>query len=372
MSEKFTFTTVAVKLADLLESLLAPYSKDNDPERRAAQYSSRYRLAFSLLNEDSAAGGGVLDWDIRTELKAYIHPIHRRIAPLHNFTIESQVQFHAPLAFVPQKVEDVYGLTPEQLTVFVNSAEWILSSSSSNDPVLHFVLFVPSSDRRPLQILNRNGVPSQSNAFLLPQWGGIVVSNPSAAALSDDRLLRHEMDNVFSVFAHQLLALLGVSPLPTDVVTSTKQDSLLSEWQLDALARRRTLENVHDSQDTLLSIVKLVDQIENMPVHDGVKTDVEEALNALASMYDSPTSSLYQKFAYSAKSFGLASRAFFNPGMLALLYFPAEHKYAIYSPLFASAVIPLLVAALRELLALRKERKQAKHAAQRPAGSADL
>lgn len=31
--------------------------------------------------------------------------------------------------------------------------------------------------------------------------------------------------------------------------------------------------------------------------------------------------------------------------MLALLYFPAEHKYAVYTPLFASAVIPLIVAA---------------------------
>jgi len=58
----------SVNLANLLEDLLAPYSQASDPERRAAQYSSNYRLAFSLLNEDSAAGNAVLDWDIRTEL----------------------------------------------------------------------------------------------------------------------------------------------------------------------------------------------------------------------------------------------------------------------------------------------------------------
>lgn len=46
--------------------------------------------------------------------------------------------------------------------------------------------------------------------------------------------------------------------------------------------------------------------------------------------------------------------------MLALLYFPAEHKYGVYAPLFASALIPLIVAALREILAYRRERKQAK------------
>jgi phosphatidylinositol glycan class S len=44
--------------------------------------------------------------------------------------------------------------------------------------------------------------------------------------------------------------------------------------------------------------------------------------------------------------------------MLGLLYFPAEHKYAVYTPLFASAVIPLIVAALRELKAWKKQQKE--------------
>ena len=69
------------------------------------------------------------------------------LANLYNFTIESQVQFHAPLAFEPVPIQPEgsseasdaqdavneekleakeAGLTPEQLTVFVNSAEWSL------------------------------------------------------------------------------------------------------------------------------------------------------------------------------------------------------------------------------------------------------
>lgn len=59
----------------------------------------------------------------------------------------------------------------------------------------------------------------------------------------------------------------------------------------------------------------------------------------------------------SAIATDLASKAYFHPGMLAMLYFPAEHKYAIYTPLFASAMIPLVVTALRELSAWRKERR---------------
>lgn len=56
-----------------------------------------------------------------------------RLSILHNFTIESQVQFHAPLAFRPRAMtlqeHEAHGLTPEDLTVFVNSAEWTLCES---------------------------------------------------------------------------------------------------------------------------------------------------------------------------------------------------------------------------------------------------
>lgn len=74
-------------------------------------------------------------------------------------------------------------------------------------------------------------------------------------------------------------------------------------------------------------------------------------------MFESSSVSLHQAFTYSADALSLASRAFFNPDMLALLYFPAEHKYAVYTPLFASAIIPLAIAALREIAAWRRERK---------------
>jgi phosphatidylinositol glycan class S len=83
-------------------------------------------------------------------------------------------------------------------------------------------------------------------------------------------------------------------------------------------------------------------------------------------MYGSSNTSLSETFRHSSRAHTLSSRAFFNPGMLALLYFPAEHKYAVYTPLFASAVIPLVVAALRELKAWRKQRKERMVSAQKP------
>lgn len=64
-------------------------------------------------------------------LKAgHIRPTLDRFGVLHNFTVESQVQYHAPLAFTPVTLDNgertIHGLTQEDLTVFVNYAEWTL------------------------------------------------------------------------------------------------------------------------------------------------------------------------------------------------------------------------------------------------------
>lgn len=127
--------------------------------------------------------------------------------------------------------------------------------------------------------------PSPSYAFLLPQWGGIVIHNPPPGYLNNDKLPAADLRSVFSSFSKQLLALLGAPPLPQAITHSTTgRASFLSDWQLDALIRRRALENAQGSQDTLRSIVKLVDQIENMPVGEDVRDDIEDALIALANV----------------------------------------------------------------------------------------
>ncbi|KAF8552084.1 hypothetical protein OG21DRAFT_1511940 [Imleria badia] len=339
------------RLASILSELLAP-EISSIQEQRVIQYSNRYRLAFTLLNENAASD----------HLENHLFPILSQLNILHNATVESQVQYHAPLAFEPTEFADgntsFHGVTPEDLTVFINSAEWSLSSSVSNDPVLHFVLFVPSSSRQPLCILDAHGSRTNQTAFLLPQWGGIFILNRGAQDVMT-HLTAADLVPVFSAFANQLIALLGVPSLPRNV--SSDVASPLSDWQLDALLRRRTSENILNSQQTLDSIVKLVDQIESMPVDQKVKGDVHDALSALEEAYRSAVESPAVPLRWSSEALSLASHAFFNPGMLAMLYFPAEHKYAVYTPLFASISVPLIVALGREIYAWRRERRAARN-----------
>ena len=61
------------RLADTLNKLLAPYgtySGSAIQSQRVMKYSPRYRLAFTLLNEDTASGNGALAWDVQKAIQS--------------------------------------------------------------------------------------------------------------------------------------------------------------------------------------------------------------------------------------------------------------------------------------------------------------
>lgn len=127
----------------------------------------------------------------------------------------------------------------------------------------------------------------------MPQWGGIVLYNPTSE--SSPHLTPPDLQPIMQSFTSQLLALLGVPSLPYSVRSAQPPSSPLTDWQIDALLRRRVIENTDKSRETLDSIVQLVDQIGNMPVGANVRGDVEGALDALdtVSFPCSPTWTLF-------------------------------------------------------------------------------
>ncbi|KAF7779003.1 hypothetical protein Agabi119p4_3348 [Agaricus bisporus var. burnettii] len=73
--------------------------------------------------------------------------------------------------------------------------------------------------------------------------------------------------------------------LPNGVKRHISEAASLSDWQFDALMRHHTAENIKNTQETLTSIVKPVDQIGNMPVKEDVRDDVQGALEALEQLH---------------------------------------------------------------------------------------
>lgn len=210
----------------------------------------------------------------------YIVPTCSALHSLHNFTIEAQSQFIAPLAFEPEQTESGTLIPEDTLKAFINAADWNLASTASSDPVLHFLLYVPAKNARPMSIVQQNGATecwlavkvaycgfsgtgqlADTNTFVIPQWGGVYIFNPS-----DD------LSRVFSTFHSQFQLLLGL-PRPSSALPAT--------WQIDALIRNRLIENAKEAIDTLSATVKLAKEIKNMRINAEVRNGVRAALASL-------------------------------------------------------------------------------------------
>ncbi|CEH17002.1 GPI transamidase complex, GPI17/PIG-S component, involved in glycosylphosphatidylinositol anchor biosynthesis [Ceraceosorus bombacis] len=319
---------------------------------------------------------------------------------------EEQQQLVTGIALpeLPQP-KKVHLITPDDLTVFVNSAAWGLSSPSpageyefpsapwtkrleeaqehawgseelEEERTLHFVLFVAAPHHRPLLIQTHNSTAaSNSSGFLLPQWGGVFLHNIAEVQAASDvgdalapALGSDDLDPAMRVFASQLRALLGLRiPISPRGSTQGQREARIAVAR-QALLRRRIAETAREAVRTLDGIIKLTHKIENLGIGPRVRDDVMSALDALDQLemefrlQDSSAGStserLSRALSHSRRAASHASRAFFNRDMLALLYFPAEHKYAVYTPLFGPVAVPLLVALAR----LAKERRKARSA----------
>ncbi|SPO24749.1 related to GPI transamidase component PIG-S [Ustilago trichophora] len=265
----------------------------------------------------------------------------------------------------------------DDLQVFVNSEEWSLtstvpppSSSSNNEgnrPFdvlsqthdLHFLLYIPSRSHSPLYIRNRSTeepMLEELNAWLIPQWGGVVLVNAEhdSASLSTSasvssyggkrsgfqihQLANDQVNQAIQLFSRQLSILLGLN----DPTTSTASTTSI---RIAILKKRRILELIRESITTLSSITRLVDKIPNLAVATPVQSDIESSLTILESLQSQDD--LDEMLKKVKRVYELSNRAFFNPDMLGLLYFPQEHKYAVYTPLFAPLLVPLIVTSLK-------------------------
>ena len=60
---------------------------------------------------------------------------------------------------------------------------------------------------------------------------------------------------------------------------------------------------------------------------------------------------------YSKEAILASERAFFDPSLLHLLYFPDDQKFAIYIPLFLPMCVPILLSLLKMASEARQRRK---------------
>ncbi|KAG0163548.1 hypothetical protein DFQ30_011391 [Apophysomyces sp. BC1015] len=363
---------------DLLEKM-ACKSDEKDKydtnSMRTLKYSSRYQITFSLMNNNPQSMS--LDWDIREATKSYLYPLLNELSLVSNFTVDSQIQNYASLSMKPKLQEKLgkpthYYFDQDHLPHFVNSAEWNLASTISSHPTINFILYVPSADQSPLWIYDSQNEPLSSNAFLIPRWGGVAIKNLPKSALTEKsyRLSKKDLKPTMKIFASQLRSLMGINdhqsqsptlPLDFNITFASASQTAITMLGKDTLIRQRTIENIVDAASTLKSLAQLVTEIPNMVVLDHIALQVQQSLQSLQLARKSLEIGEFDSaLQHSIEAIGLSEKAFFDPTMVSMLYFPDEHKYAIYMPLFVPISVPMMMALLRQLKTMKNAKRKSK------------
>jgi GPI-anchor transamidase subunit S len=311
---------------------------------RAFKYAPTYHLTFSLFTPTATPSA----WDIENALKQYIHPLLEALSELSNFTVDTQVQLYA--AFSPSIRQPEYDenlrswtLRKDDLSGFINAAEWPLSPSIGEGPTVNFVLYVPSGLQSPL-VVKETGV----NSWLIPQWGGIYIANldglAQTSSISGD-VLRPAM----LTFSKQLLSLVGLPETP---------DSL--PLRLATLTRVRAASLLFSASSTLGALARLTQALPSIAIPDTVADAVESTITHLDSTCNALRDGRFQAALEHARVAETeAEKAFFERSMVGMVYFPDEHKVAVYLPLLGPVAVPLIMAALKEIKKLTQTRPRA-------------
>ncbi|CDZ98199.1 GPI transamidase complex, GPI17/PIG-S component, involved in glycosylphosphatidylinositol anchor biosynthesis [Phaffia rhodozyma] len=363
-------TELAQIIDDLLPSTQALISSTSEHGSRYIKYASRLRLSFTLLLED-VTESEVTDWNIEQGLEEIFEPFLRSLSPIHNVTVRSQIQYHCPLSVEPiplsvlrpgseQEEHERWVVRSDDARAFVNTEKWEVDTGDQSTygdeedvSVLKMMIFVPRTGRKDMGFEIEHS-DELSDTILLPQQGALTIL-PWATSVGSSKTL--SLDNLRPVLQTQLQTLHTLLSVPpsTHVRYAVPSGSGITSFQLSTMRRQRAIENVRSAVESLMALERLVIKIGEMRVGKNVRENVANAVGQLEKIVLS--TSPQEIFERSRTALRLSSNAFFNPTMLGLLYFPDEHKYAVYAPLFAPVGVPLIVSVFQAIR--RRKRRRA-------------
>ncbi|KUL87939.1 hypothetical protein ZTR_03841 [Talaromyces verruculosus] len=314
---------------------------------RSLKYAETYHLSFSLFTPGSQPSS----WEIEDAIQEFMVPLLDAFSSISNFSIDTQVQLYA--SFSPTSPHPEYDegsqqwtLKEEDLSSFINAAEWPLSPSIGSGPTINFVLYVPAATQSPLVVKE-----SSATSWIVPQWGGVAIVNPpviAGDATNPPHLAKEFLKPALLTFSHQLLTLLGTPATPS---------SLPLRLQTSIRTRAATL--LLSASSTMGSLARLTQSLSSIPIPLNVASSVLTTLIHLSS-----TCQLLRegRFAAALASARIAEKeaekSFFEKSMVGQMYFPDEHKIAVYLPLLGPIGVPLVMALLREVKNLVVEFKR--------------
>ncbi|KAL9115362.1 MAG: hypothetical protein Q9227_000683 [Pyrenula ochraceoflavens] len=330
---------------------------------RAVSGASTYHLTFSLFT----AGPTPSSWDVSEAIKTHVQPWITALSPTYNFSINTQIQLYASFSPSVRPTFDATSnsttISLEDLSAFINAAEWPLSPSlgTPSGPTINFVLFVPDPDQIPLTVANTQAKTS----WLIPQWGGVHILNPqthlspaTGAPTLSPHLSSTDLTPAFTTFTTHLLTLLDLPPSTSPQNEHASHHSPSPRHPLPSPLPLRLSQNLHtrtlqhllQTVSTLNSLSRVTASLPQIPIPRSVSHSVSTSLRLLRATCDSLHNSDFEEAMQSVVvAEQEAEKAFFEKSMVGQVYFPEEHKVAVYLPLLGPVGVPLVVGLVKEI-----------------------
>ena len=356
IAHKYQLHQFSAKGAELLLKSVPQHVQDDlsRTDLRALKGHATYHLTFSLFT----AGAAPSSWAIEEALSEHVTPWKIAMQNIAHINITTQVQTYSTFApsFQTHKSADSNAtiIKAEDLSAFVNAAEWPLSPSIGAGQTLNFLVYVPAINQTPLEIADDGGT-----SWLIPQWGGVkILSLALERNLETDRLqITSHLDAdalrpTFETFTSQMLLLLGI-PSTSQLSTGSAESSLdlcNVGHRLASYTRLMTLSYFLRASSTLGSLARLSQSLSQIPIPKCVASLVSTTMKDLQATCDSLNQGEWKTaLTHSRQAHQAIEKAFFEKSMVGQVYFPDEHKIAVYLPLLGPVGVPLLLALMKEL-----------------------
>ena len=276
----------------------------------------------------------------------YLGPFLASFSAISKFSVDTQVQLYASLSpslHGPQYENETgnWSLLRSDLSAFINAAECPLSPSIGVGPTINFVAYVPSPKQAPLVIAETGGT-----SWLIPQWGGVQILNPSVHGGNTTTLSKQDLEPVVRIFSEQLESLVGLPQSPSSL-----------PLRLSSLTRERAASLILSASSTLGALSRLTLKLTSIAIPENVAESVQKTIHHLETACVNMHQGHYDTALEHARiAESEAEQAFFEPSMVGQVYFPDEHKVAVYVPLLGPMAVPLVMAALKEIKKFKQAR----------------
>ena len=359
------------RLTQLLQHILSFHTSD-PADTRQWTYSPSLHLSCTLLT--SLPSPHTYTWPFTAVAQHTLRPFIRALPPLLEVTVDGQSVQYADIA--PNAVQvksgdglSVWQVSSEELRHFVGNTRWNVES------VLHLetidlVAYIPPPYQRPLFVRQHkrakqpnDGTHSSAEAdgFIVPRWGAVTFVNSD---LEDSRNVSAQVAELSAAVTQHVMARFvglvrimlalpdGIHPNAAALSSFVLLPSPvgLAEWEYYALFSRLLSLSLLTTLRNLQGLYDLVASVRHMPVSAAIAEQSERAVAHARLAASQCAASEWTECGHSARAAIVSAHdAFYAESLLPSLYFPDEHLYAVYLPLFLPITMPVLGALLARL-----------------------